>query len=207
MSSASSTLAASVPFDRDSDDARPDVLLGYLARSELVRKHSRPKQPSATGETTARSSGSSSGEPIGTRGLQLELFNNIPPRINPGRVSRATFYALQEWEGYVEEIGEDYVVASLVDTTAGESVSKEKAEVPLSEISEGDRDLVRVGAVFRWVIGYRKLESGQKERSSQIVFRRLPQWTAVEVRRAHSDAADLSKYFEEIDQHEQQASR
>lgn len=87
---------------------------------------------------------------------------------------RVIFHALQEWEGYVIEIGEDDFTVRLLDLTAGSSHEEEEAVIPLSEISEDDLNRLRLGSIFRWVIGYERSASGTKRRVSQIVFRDLP---------------------------------
>ena len=92
----------------------------------------------------------------------------------PQTTPRVTFHALQEWEGYVIEIGEDDFTARLLDLTAGSSHEEEEAVIPLSEISEDDLRRLRLGSIFRWVIGYERSASGTKRRVSQIVFRDLP---------------------------------
>ena len=82
------------------------------------------------------------------------------------------FQVLQEWEGYVIEIGEDDFTVRLLDLTAGSSHEEEEAVIPLSEISEDDFKHLRLGSIFRWVIGYERSTSGTKQRVSQIVFPR-----------------------------------
>ena len=51
-----------------------------------------------------------------------------------------------------------------------------------------DLDLLEPGAVFYWNIGYRDRPSG-RERISTIRFRRLPVWTADELKVADQEAA------------------
>lgn len=90
-------------------------------------------------------------------------------------MSRSTgLVALQEWEGYVIEIGEDEFVSRLWDITAGAKREEEEATIPLEEISEEDRDKIRLGSIFRWVIGYQRSVAGNRRRVSEVVFRDLP---------------------------------
>ena len=107
---------------------------------------------------------------------------NAPPS-GPPSLRRATFHALQEWEGYVLEILGDEFVVRLVDLTAGSSHEEEEATIPLAEISDDDAAKLRVGAIFRWVIGYERAPSGTKRRVSQIVFRDLPRLTERDLQR------------------------
>ena len=101
-----------------------------------------------------------------------------------------TFHALQEWEGYVLEVGDTVFVARLVDLTAGSSHEQEEADIPLIEISDKDSSKMRPGSVFRWVIGYERSAAGTKKRVSQIVFRDLPEITKTDLRDGEVWASD-----------------
>ncbi|SPD76314.1 conserved hypothetical protein [uncultured Desulfobacterium sp.] len=111
----------------------------------------------------------------------INIDSLIPhqPEIPPGRT---TFTPLQEWEGYVAEIGDETFTARLIDLTADAEQEEEEADFPISELSDTDKQLLRPGAIFRWAIGYRRTRSGSKERVSFIVFRRLPAWTDHELK-------------------------
>ncbi len=89
-------------------------------------------------------------------------------------VPKVTFNALQEWEGYVLEIGDKKFTARLLDLTADASLEGEEAEIPLAEVSESDRERLYMGSIFRWSIGYECSSSGTKRRVSHIVFRDMP---------------------------------
>ena len=91
-------------------------------------------------------------------------------------------HPLQEWEGYVVEIGDNEFVARLVDLTAGHSHETEEATIPLDEVSEEEAFRMTEGSIFRWVIGYEHSPEGTRKRISQIIFRDLP-------RMAESDIA------------------
>ncbi len=101
-------------------------------------------------------------------------------------------YALQEWEGYVVEVGGETFTARLLDITAGSKVEGEIAEFALSEVPGHDEDLLRVGAVFRWIIGHLRTKGGTRWNVSQIVFRRLPQWKSRDIEDANRRAEALS---------------
>ena len=110
---------------------------------------------------------------------------------------KVTFQALQEWEGYVIEIGEDDFTVLLLDLTAGSSHEEEEAVIPLSEISEDDIKRLRLGSVFRWVIGYERSASGTKRRVSQIVFRDLPALTKQDMSEGEEWAKKVSQLWED----------
>jgi hypothetical protein len=97
---------------------------------------------------------------------------------------------LQEWEGQVQEVGERYFSARLVDLTQNGTEETEESELPLDDLVEGDRALLIPGAVFRWIIGYR-WEDGEKGRFTRVVIRRLPIWTEQEIKSADKEAAEL----------------
>jgi hypothetical protein len=88
----------------------------------------------------------------------------------------------------------DSFVARLVDKTDGNP--EEEAEIPLAEIMPGDRELVKPGAVFYWVIGYRREDHGQRSRSSTIRFQRLPSWSPAEVERAKIAAETFLSFLD-----------
>jgi hypothetical protein len=118
------------------------------------------------------------------------------PVVRPVNWTRAnTFSALQEWEGVVVEVTSDHVVASLVDLTAGKTRATEEALIPLSEINEQDLPKLAVGCTFRWAIGYQRLKTGTKKRTSNLVFRDLPQWTKRDFAEGQADAARLMRFL------------
>ena len=111
-----------------------------------------------------------------------ESFSPFPllvPRVEPAPATRS-FHALQEWEGHVTAIRKTEFCALLVDVTAGASSEEEEAWIPRAEISDDDTRRLRVGDIFRWVIGYER-ECGMKRRVSQIIFRDLPALTPSDI--------------------------
>jgi hypothetical protein len=122
--------------------------------------------------------------------------NWTAPVVRPVNWTRAnTFSALQEWEGVIVAITPDHIVASLVDLTAGKSRATEEAHIPLGEINEQDLPKLAIGSIFRWAIGYQRLKSGTKKRTSNIVFRDLPQWTRRDFVEGQADAARLMRFL------------
>ena len=85
-------------------------------------------------------------------------------------------HTLQEWEGYILELGDSDFTAHLTDLTA-RSEQAEEAIIPLEEIADDDLGRLQLGTIFRWVIGYERSISGTKRRVSQIVLRDLPAMT------------------------------
>ena len=101
-------------------------------------------------------------------------------------LSRNTFISLQEWEGIVEKVKEESFDARLVDLTRN-NPDEVLEDFPLDDISEEDRRLVAPGAVFYWCIGYH-VRKGQRSRTSEIRFRRLPVWGEAEIEEARQTA-------------------
>jgi hypothetical protein len=95
-------------------------------------------------------------------------------------------------------VSDDQIVAVLYDLT-DRSKPEEEAVIPLEEVPDSDRGFVEPGSIFYWSIGYRTGSTGQKERVSQIRFRRLPSWTRGERREADREASK----FEELLAHDE----
>lgn len=102
--------------------------------------------------------------------VSLPKFKTLPS------LRETPFARLQEWEGYVQNVSDNEFTASLFDITNKRDIEDEEADFSIDDLTEDDKKLLKPGAVFRWLIGYRSI-GGTKERSSKIVFRRLPQWT------------------------------
>ena len=108
---------------------------------------------------------------------------------------RERFLVLQDWEGVVETIGNETFTARLRDRASSESYAGEMAELPVADISEDDRELLRSGAVFYLTVGRLVRASGRQERVGRLVFRRLPAWTASTLRRAKQRAERLTRFL------------
>jgi len=133
--------------------------------------------------------------PYPTRTFQPDLLikdiERLPSIEETGQPPKSHFALLQEWEGYVLDISLDSFTATLYDVTEDRGLADEEAEFPLDELSELDKRLLKPGAVFRWLIGYRIKASG-KERTSRLVFRDLPHWRQKDFIRLESKAQEIS---------------
>jgi hypothetical protein len=96
-------------------------------------------------------------------------------------IDRPSFVAIQEWEGHVIDVADTTFLARLTDLNVGAERAEEEVQLLISDLSDDDRAMLAVGRVFRWAIGYQRSPGGSKRRVSQIVFRRLPQWTRKEL--------------------------
>jgi hypothetical protein len=99
------------------------------------------------------------------------------------------FIALNEWEGIVMAINRDdkTFTARLIDVNEKKQQAEE-GDFLIDDIRNDDMKLLCEGAIFRWIVGYEIKRRGEKRRSSQIVFRRLPQWTKREIEEADKEA-------------------
>jgi hypothetical protein len=160
--------------------------------SEIVRKMSKHlggiSETFSTGDSTTYTSVSTPREQVVHPLVEVAL-----PKFSPlSQLERSRFSPLQEWEGVVMGVNKDTFVARLLDKTAGDSLPFEEADLPVSDLSEDDLSLLKPGAVFRWTIGYQRSSGGTKKRLSQIVFRRLPQFTSSDAVAARKEAARLA---------------
>lgn len=112
-----------------------------------------------------------------------------PPNPAPPNLEDHT-ETLQQWEGVVMEVLQDSFIVRLVDLT-NEIDDDEEAEISLDEVSGGDIELVAPGAIFYWHIGYYTSAGGQRTRTSDIRFRRLPSWRAEDITKVNQEAESI----------------
>jgi len=127
----------------------------------------------------------------------LDIAGLFPEKLPKPAEARYAFSVLQEWEGHVLSIAKDTFTARLVDVTTEYSNEEEEADFPLDDLENADRSRIRAGAIFRWIIGYRRGPGGTKGRESRIVFRNLPAWTRKELERNRRDAAGWASALRE----------
>ena len=94
------------------------------------------------------------------------------------------------WECTVASVSGDMFTAVLRSLRDPDDSDKD-AEIPVDEVTEDDRELLRPGAVFYWTIGYAITASGTRTRQSELKFRRLPAWTAKDLVAVEKDASEL----------------
>jgi hypothetical protein len=163
-------------YPESNRDAEADGLLPSppVRQSRLVSEEDVPQGPTeATGEI-----------------LKITPFVEFPPCQAP-----RMFTILQQWEGVVSEVTEDSVWAELLDLT-DRSKALEIVELPLDEIAESDRPLLKPGCVFYWCIGYEN-PSGTRRRVSEIRVRRTPEWSDHSIDSVRSKARELLRRLDE----------
>lgn len=98
---------------------------------------------------------------------------------------------LQKWQGVVKSVSDDIFVAHVTDLLR--SVPEEEVELFCSDIQDDDKELLFVGAVFYWCIGYIFSSSGQLTRASFLRFQRLPLYSQDSVKIAAKKAKDIQE--------------
>ena len=96
------------------------------------------------------------------------------PQFEPmkGRPSEC-FAAIQEWEGFVTYISEDYFCADLYDLTTGATTAEDTAEFPIEDLDEIQLQSLKLGAIFRWAVGFTKKSTGRQSKTSVLYFRKV----------------------------------
>lgn len=92
-----------------------------------------------------------------------------------GTVHNNTFDSRSElintWEGKVTDIDGENIFAILYDFSDG---TLDEFEFEFRDLNEGDKELVKKGALFFLYLGYYTDIKGTKRKSSNIEFRRFP---------------------------------
>jgi hypothetical protein len=104
-------------------------------------------------------------------GAALEGINKErqAPRARRSRTG-VRFWLLNKWQGQVLKVGESTFEAQLYDPAQPNTV--DHAEFLISDLPDDGRALLRPGAVFYWMIGYRDEGTRQRRRESIVWMRR-----------------------------------
>jgi len=78
----------------------------------------------------------------------------------------------------------------------GEVKPSTSAEIPIDEFPDDESKYIKVGGTFRWSIGYRRSRSGQKDRISRIIFRKMPLYLQNDMDAVKKEARGLVEFFE-----------
>ncbi len=106
----------------------------------------------------------------------------------------ASFQTLRVWEGVIVRVDGPKFKAVLTDVQ-DPRFGKEAGEFYVTEVSEEDRGLVEPGAVFYWYVGVEITKSRTLKEVSALRFRRLPAWSAQQVKSVEKEAARLEALF------------
>jgi hypothetical protein len=140
---------------------------------------------------------------INTAGFKLFHKNkNIIPFPSVGFENRKNdiCYSVvhQEWHGYIEQISDDgNFTAVLKDISEDEADIR--AEFSIDEINEGDRDLIKEGALIRWVIGKERRMHGQVKNYDTIILPRFPKYLRDDLNKESAVVEEFNRWLNETE--------
>ncbi len=108
-------------------------------------------------------------------------------------MAKESFTVLQEWEGYVIRVGYETFAARLIDLKTLKV--EEDAEIYLNQVTFGDLQFLRVGAMFRWQIGYVENENRGMKAAGKIHFLPSPCLSREDISQAQKSAQGIRKTF------------
>lgn len=120
----------------------------------------------------------------------FKLICKIPNRRFKNYMSKT-----QNWVGHIIEISDEEFTAKLIDEKI--KGTYEIAKFSIKEVSEGDLNLLQLGAVFYWSVGYLNRE-GQITKESIIRFKRTVEIPIDEFDSIIDNANELSESLEWI---------
>lgn len=154
--------------ERDSDT---ETTLGRVPARAHPEKRSAQRgsadiPPTASESANAALTTFAGQAPGSARGYRIAISHSLRP-------ARVTFNRLEVREGVVLAVvdGSSFR-ARLVDPRGTQP--DEEVEIEIAQLSRSDQRLVATGAFFFWAIGYVTRNSGRRELSLKIEFRRLP---------------------------------
>ena len=119
----------------------------------------------------------------------------IRSRVNHGQkkfpLERDRFEVLDNLEGVVTAVEGDSFFASMRHPSSKIERAEDEFEIYIDNVPEGDRDLVCVGAIFYLTIGIRRPRGESSQKTTQLVFRRMPRWSSRDIERAETATTDL----------------
>ena len=106
--------------------------------------------------------------------IENELSNVIRYNAPYRREERpsVSIVAVQEWEGYVEQIEETYFSGLMYDVSSGQRRPSEAMDIPISLVDPEDLQLLQKGSIFRLVIGRERRRGGPLQNKTLLYFRK-----------------------------------
>lgn len=121
---------------------------------------------------------------------------SVPLSVDINKSRASTVELLAEWNGCVTSIqSSGHSFAATLKGVAGEGVKgeEEDATIPVTDVSDWDKDLLRTGNFFRLCVIYEILPTGQPRRYTQVVFRRLPAYRQHDLDQAAERGRELAR--------------
>jgi len=189
---------AAVQNDPGSAIERPQSIDSSLTPSAPVL-NPRPRRSDgyvfANGSTAAETPRRSGDEPLPDQVTALTVPRAMI-RVPTPRPRQSVFTPLQQWEGTVIHVTRDNEFLARTRDLTTPTFPEEQVTFSLDDVPDADLDLVDIGAVFYWTIGYQKDEFGTVMRGSRIRFRRLPAWSRADIERVKQAAKDFGDLFD-----------
>ncbi len=107
------------------------------------------------------------------------------------RRERERLEVLDNWEGVVTAVEGDSFFASMRRTNSKIKRAEDEFEINIDNVARGDRELVHVGAVFYLTVGTRHPHGEGPQKTTLIIFRRMPRWSSRDIARAEAASTEL----------------
>lgn len=192
------------PLLRSSDDTSQGAILRRTTPADWPRFVMAPVEPEsklaigvAQRSTVSEQAGEiepASGTDYVQRFRPSEMVVPVPPVGQPS----PRFHKLQEYEGEVLSLSVSDFVARLVDLT-DKDAQRLEATFSIDEVSPSDSRLLRKGAIFYWIIGFKDYLNGQRKTEQFLRFRRLPIWSRKDLRRLEARVDELKAFLQSDD--------
>lgn len=167
--------------------ARADALLEKVARKGRTRK------------TLLDGPGALGGEGFhglldSTANIDDQSRKNIFGQEGHAELVASGFISLESWLGRITQLDAEAGTFAAIVESEGAGVI-EVAEFSVDELSPDDLDLLEIGAVFYWNIGYAVEPSGRRSTASTVRFRRMLFWTRRELEQADKRASAYAHWL------------
>lgn len=140
---------------------------------------------------SSATSDETSGTAAGTYRARQTVVGGIYAPRNLTSAIQERFEVIKHWEGVVINVEAETFSADLRLVESSYPVADSQIEIDLDNVPEGDRSLVQKGSVFYLTVGTRYPAGGRPEKSTRLVFRRMPRWSEGDIRRSEAIAEDL----------------
>ena len=108
----------------------------------------------------------------------------------PNPYRKNYFTKSQNWVGQITELSDTEFTAKLIDKN--DQTTFEVAQFDMDEISKGDMELIKLGAIFYWSVGFAN-QNGQISKQSLIRFKRSVALSISEFDYITDQASELSE--------------
>ncbi|MEG3620150.1 hypothetical protein V5T82_16925 [Magnetovibrio sp. PR-2] len=101
------------------------------------------------------------------------------------------FDVLSNWEGVITAVEQTKFYASIRKTNSDLSVAEDGVEIGIDEVDHGDLDLLKEGSIFYLTVGVIHPPGQGRQKTTRLVFRRMPRWGKRDLERADAVADEL----------------